>query len=57
MRHISIFRNDLESFNGLGISYYIIEEDWPILLNPGKMSVYDLVFESNISHTMEAHSS
>lgn len=43
MRHVSILRNDLESLNGLSVSYYIIEEHWSIFLNPGRTSVIGLV--------------
>jgi hypothetical protein len=35
MRHISIFRNNLQSFDGLGVAYDIVEEDGAIFLNPG----------------------
>jgi hypothetical protein len=35
MGHIAIFRDDFESFDRLSIANYIIEEDWPVFLNPG----------------------
>jgi hypothetical protein len=34
MGHIAIFRYDLQSLNRLCISDHVVEEDWPVFLDP-----------------------
>ena len=39
MGHISIFCNDFQSFNGLGVAYDIVKIDRSVFLNPVRASV------------------
>jgi hypothetical protein len=34
VRHIAIFRDDLQPLNSFGVADNIIEEDWTIFFNP-----------------------
>lgn len=39
MRHIAIFRNDLQALNGLCVANHIVEEDRAVFLDPEKKTI------------------
>ena len=55
MRHVAIFGDDLEAFNGLCVSDDIVQEDWSVFLYPADGVSFAHAKES-VSRTMEAHS-
>jgi hypothetical protein len=38
VRHVSIFGDDLEALNGLGVAYDIVKVDWTVLFYPVTVS-------------------
>ena len=50
MGHISIFGNNLQSFNSFGVAYDIVEENGSIFLNPKSVSL--LLIEGEVFRTM-----
>ena len=55
MRHVAIFGDDLEAFDGLCVSDDIVQEDWSVFLYPAD-GVSFALGEKSVFSTREVHS-
>jgi hypothetical protein len=55
VRHVAIFGDDLEAFNGLCVSDDIVQEDWSVFLYPAD-GVSLTRAKKSVIRTMEARS-